>query len=68
MVFKIKCITLNPKSEYPGDPYAKASRMAIHVYAAWIKDIDKDLHKNLVEWVREEQNIDMANKAKEDKG
>lgn len=46
---------LEPRSKDKGDPYAKASRMAMYVYANWISKFDPELAKELTKWARREE-------------
>jgi hypothetical protein len=49
---------LNPRSKYPGDKHALASRRGMLVYASAIARSDKKLAQDIRHWVREEKMID----------
>lgn len=65
MALEMKYFVLKPKSKHKGDPYAKASRMAINVYAAWVKHIDPEMSKELIKWTMIEESNDFALAGKE---
>lgn len=52
MALELKYFVLKPRSKRKADIYAKASRMAMFVYASWIKNEDPELAKELTEWAR----------------
>lgn len=60
MALKMKYFVLKPRSKSAGDPYAKASRMAMYVYSSWIQKYDPELAKELAEWSRKEDIKDMS--------
>ncbi len=67
MPLKMKYFVLKPGSKYPGDIYAKASRMAMHVYASWIFKDDPEMSKDIAEWARNEEIKDIELGEKNDK-
>lgn len=56
MALEMKYFILKPKSKYADDPFAKASRRAMEVYAESIREKDPLLASSLFEWVHKENN------------
>jgi hypothetical protein len=56
MALEMKYFVLKPKSKFLGDPYAKASRKAMRIYADMINHEDQELAKSLRKWADEEDN------------
>lgn len=51
---QLKYFILKPKSKYPRDPHANASRKAMLTYANEIREFDYELADDLIEWVSKE--------------
>jgi hypothetical protein len=54
----MKYFILKPKSKFPGDPYAAASRKAMIEYAACIRSQDSRLADDLSIWAEREMRRD----------
>lgn len=50
----MKYFVLNPRSDIVGDPYAKASRIAMKAYAKEIRSINPKLSLELLGWANKE--------------
>ena len=59
MGLKMKYFVLKPKSKVANDPYAKASRKAMRVYANTIKSTNSVLADALRDWAKRESNYDL---------
>lgn len=64
MTLEMKYFVLKPRPKDGKDFYALASRAAMRAYAEAIYPVDKELTKQLIEWVeREEENaLDFSRK------
>ena len=51
---KAKYFVLKPESKFKGDPYAKASREAMKIYATVIQDENPRLANDIDDWLTEE--------------
>lgn len=51
---EMKYFVLKPRSKTVGDPYAKASRAAMHAYAKAIREENQRLAENLEDWAYKE--------------
>ncbi|MFX0022174.1 MAG: hypothetical protein ACFE9S_07595 [Candidatus Hermodarchaeota archaeon] len=65
MPLDLKYFVLKPKSKHSKDVYAKASRMAMYVYASWIKKDDPELAMELTKWAKNEEINNLALKGDE---
>ena len=54
MGIELKYFVLKPKAKSGYDPFAQASQAAMYTYADRIEHYDKQLAKDLREWVGEE--------------
>lgn len=60
MSLKLKYFVLNPKSKSANDPYAKASRQAMRIYADCIRDEKPVMANELVTWADTEMRAEVA--------
>jgi len=58
MSIDLKYFVLKPRSKYPGDPYAHASRCALLSFAIHIDKTNPDLARELRIWVEEESRLE----------
>jgi hypothetical protein len=59
-MLELKYFILKPKSKISRDPYAKASRAAMLVYADLVDIYDSKLAIDLRDWVRKEEELDAS--------
>jgi hypothetical protein len=60
MSLNLKYFVLKPKSKYPDDPYAHASRCALLTFAIHIDKTNPDMARELRIWVEEESRLENA--------
>lgn len=60
MALEMKYFILKPRSKFRDDPWAKASRAAMKVFADEIKKTDPDCSEDLGYWIRREAARDAA--------
>ena len=55
MTLELKYFVLKPRSKFHGDPWARAAREAMLVFAREIVEVDRDLSHELLAWVEREE-------------